>query len=139
MASIPVTFNCFLDDRMNSDDYDRKVVMNTLNLVGREIVKSAKKKVSAINATTYPGKITGRLRKNIKIHKAKRKDRFWIRVQIDTFKDFPFWYPAPLMYGRKDGRLRPRRDAVVDSAEEIKEQSIKAIQNALDRALKGWG
>ena len=142
MANIPISFSVSIPKELEASDFDRKVVMDALSKVGKEICLFSRRKLSkktVSEAGTYPGKRTGRMQRAIKIHKSKRKDKYWIRVQIDSFKDHHMWYPGPLMYGRKDKTLMPRKDAIADSGDELSNKTTRAISDALDKALKGWG
>lgn len=138
-AGIPVSFAVQIPKELQADDFDFKVVKEALRTVGKKIQRSAKKKLSDRKGSLYPRLQTGRLRKAVKVHVSKKKDKFWVRVQVDSFKDYPFWYPAPLMYGRKDGTLKPRHDAVVESGDELQDESLSEVSDALSKALKGWG
>ena len=93
-------------------DFDRKIVMTGLKKASKIVQQQSKKLISAkgpSKAGEYPGRNTGRMRRHVRIKNSKRKDHLWSRVQVSTIED-SFFYPAVLNYGRKDGRLKPRKN-----------------------------
>ena len=122
-------------------DLDRKTVMTGLTDVNKKWRQTAKRLLSSRRISKegeFPGKRTGRMRRAVKIHKAKRKDKLWVRTQVDSFKDVPMWYPAPLTYGRKKGDLKPRANPITESAKLHETESRRKIDNAIVNAIKGW-
>lgn len=140
-AKIPLNFDVSMPKELDSTDFDRKIMMKSLTDIGKDIRLVARRKLSSKTTSKpgqYPAKRTGRMMKSVKVHKAKLKDKYWIRVQIDSFKDQHMWYPAPLVRGRNDNSLKPRRDSIIDSGLENENKTIQALSDALDKALKGW-
>lgn len=119
-------------------DLKRGPVMKGLRQAARIVRQDARSRMgrkSVSQPGQIPGMVTGAMRKAVKVHAAKKKDKFWARVQIDTLKNSKFWYPAPLFFGRRKkpgvGRLEPRRnpiDAAYDSCE-------AKVADAIERGL----
>lgn len=141
VAKLPLDFAVSIPKELDHTDFDRSVMMKALTDIGKGIRLTARRKLSSKTPSQpgqYPGKRTGRMMKAVKVHKAKRKDKYWIRVQVDSFKDRHFWYPAPLTSGRNDNSLKPRRDSIVDAGIENQNKTVQVLSDALDKALKGW-
>lgn len=141
VAKFPLDFAVSIPKELDNTDFDRKVMMKSLTDIGKAIRLTARRKLSSKTPSKpnqYPAKRTGRMMKAVKVHKSKKKDKYWVRVQIDSFKDRHFWYPGPLVAGRHDGSLKPRRDSIIDSGLENENKTIQALSDALDKALKGW-
>ena len=122
-------------------DLDRKTVMTGLADVNKKWRQTAKRLLSTKGVSKpgeFPGKKTGRMRRAVKIHKAKKTEKMWVRTQVDSFKDVPMWYPAPLTYGRKKGDLKPRANPITASAKLHEIESMRKIDNAIVNAIKGW-
>ena len=122
-------------------DLDRKTVMAGLTDVNKKWRQTAKRLLSSRRISKegeFPGKRTGRMRRAVKIHRAKKTEKMWVRTQVDSFKDVPMWYPAPLTYGRKKGDLKPRANPITASAKLHETESMRKIDNAIVNAIKGW-
>lgn len=130
-----------LPDGLDASDYDRKVVMKGLRQAAAAIRSQSRQLLNRRGAASkegdFPARQTGAMVRAVKVHAAKKRDKFWTRVQIDSIKDAPFWYPAPLMYGSKRG-LKPRRDAVWQAGQQLESRTTATVEGALRRALKGW-
>lgn len=136
-----MSFSMSFPEGLLHADLDRKTVMAGLTDVNKKWRQTAKRLLSSRRVSKegeFPGKRTGRMRRAVKIHKAKRKDKLWARTQVDSFKDVPMWYPAPLTYGRKKGDLKPRANPITESAKLHETESRRKIDNAIVNAIKGW-
>jgi len=140
--SIPVSVSVKLPEGLKASDFDRKVMMKALTEAGKKIQLTSKRllntKGTPSKAGELPKRVTGRMWRHVKLHKAKRKDRYWVRVQIDSFNDVPMWYPAALMYGSTKRKLQPRKDAIWQAHASTEAQTTNLIELALGKAIKGW-
>ena len=82
-----------------------------------------------------PGMVSGKMRRAVKVHSAKRRDRLWSKVQIDTLPGEKMWYPGALFYGRKDGSLKPRKNAIIVAMNNRAKQLDDIIENAIIDAM----
>lgn len=128
-----------MDAGLSGESFDRKILMSELSKVGTSIKKKSQRLLNSKSKSKegdYPGFLSGRMRRHVKVHKAKRKDKFWVRIQIDTFKDRHFWYPNVLTSGRHDGSLKPRKDAIITANDLLSTKTQQAVSDALDKALR---
>jgi len=142
MSGIPIFVSVKLPEGLDAKDYDRKVVMQGMTQAAKQIQQLSKRLLNSKNAPSepndFPKRVTGRMWRHVKVHKAKRKDRLWARVQIDSFKDGHFWYPAPLFYGSTKRNIKPRMDAVWSAQARLEDQTNAIVEMALSKGLKGW-
>lgn len=129
-----------LPGKFSQMEFDRKTVMKGLKQASRLTQQLSKRLISdkrRSKAGEYPGRNTGRMRRNVKVVNAKRKDRLWSRVQVSTLKD-SFFYPAVLNYGRRDHTLEPRKNFIADAQQQLKSTTDAIIEDACWSALKVW-
>lgn len=142
MSGIPIFVSVKLPEGLDPKDFDRKVVMQGMTQAAKEIQSLSKQLLNSRGAPSapneFPKRVTGRMWRHVKIHKAKRKDRLWARVQIDSFADAHFWYPAPLMYGSDQRNIKPRMDAVWSAQARLENRTTSIVEMALSKGLKGW-
>lgn len=140
--SFPIFVSVGIPEGLDGSDFDRKVLMKGLTDASKGIQKLSKRMLNRRGAPSEDGEIpkrqTGRMWRHVRVKKAKRKNRYWTRVQIDSFEDYRFWYPAPLMYGSSKNNLRPRTDAIWSASAVLETQTTSIIDEAMRKALKGW-
>lgn len=140
-AGVTITAKAEMPETLDIRDLRRPVVMQGLRAIARNAAKQSKTYLSIKGPSKpgqFPGKEIGLMRRHVKVHSAKRQDRIWVRVQVDSFKGEDgagMWYPAALMHGRKKGDLKPRRDPIEavfsERASEINGEIEKLIIKAL--------
>ena len=141
--SLPISVKVHMPDGLRGSDLDRKVLMKGLSDAGRKIktlskrLLNVKNKGAASTASEIPRRVTGRMWRHVKVHKAKRKDRYWVRVQIDSFEDSK-WYPAPLMYGSTKRNIKPRKDAIWEAHRQLEQSTTNIVELAMTKSIKGW-
>lgn len=139
--SIAIGFNVEMPKNLTSIDFDRKPVMQALRAQARKIAQTSKRLVSARGPSQpnqYPGRDSGAMRRNIKVHASKKKDKFWARVQIDTIEGEKVWYPAVLNYGSDKRHIDRRLNPITAAGELSGAGAQNAITAALWKGLKGW-
>ncbi len=140
-VGLPISIFVQMPKELEQVDYDRKAMMGALTEVGKKIRLTSRRLLNSKSVSKpgeVPGKVTGRMYRAVKVHKSKRKDRYWVRVQIDSFPDKHHWYPAALMYGSAKHNLKPREDALHLAGRKHEDESVNLIQNAMEKSLKGW-
>lgn len=123
-------------------ELSRPIIMKGLSTACKNIQQTSKKLISSKMVSKegeLPGRYTGRMRRNIKLHKSRKKDKLWVRVQVDSFKDVPVWYPAVLNYGKRDQSLKPRANPITKASQLRERENISIIEEALANSIKGWG
>lgn len=123
-------------------DIDRKTLMQGLRESSKLVSQQAKRLCSNRTVSKpgeIPGKHTGRLRRNIKNHASKRKNKFWSRTQVDTIKDAQVFYPAVLFYGKKDRTLLPRQNPIIEATKLVENKTSYIIEEAIIDSIKGFG
>ncbi len=141
MANL-VKVECAFPKNFTRLDFDRKTVMKGLRKASRVVANQSKKLVAPKRRSKpgeYPGRDTGRMRRNIKVVSAKKREHFWTRVQVSSFKDKHFFYPAVLAAGKKNRTLLPRRNFIADAQTQTIHQTEPVINQAVWDALKVWG
>lgn len=122
-------------------EFDRKIIMKGLKQASRLTQQLSKRLISPKRRSKpgeYPGRNTGRMRRNVKVVNAKRRDRLWSRVEVASFKEDVMFYPAVLNYGRKDHKLEPRKNFIADAQAQLKKTTDAIIEDACWDALKVW-
>ena len=135
-----VSVSCDFPKNFDHLDFDRKTVMQGLRKASRIVANQSKKLVAPKRRSKpgeYPGRDTGRMRRNVKVVSAKKKERFWTRVQVSSLKDH-FFYPAVLAAGKKNRTLLPRRNFIADAQTQTIHTTEPIIQKAVWNALKVW-
>jgi len=121
-------------------DFDKKKIRAALRLEATPIRDLAKKAVShrqRSDPRMNPGSRTGLLKKSIKA----KVSRSGFLVAIAPFrigrmnKNNNAFYPAYLLYGTRDGTLRPRNNYIADAFNARKDHARESIKNALENAL----
>ena len=123
-------------------DIDRKVLMKGLREASKVVSKQAKKLCSTKEVSKpgeIPGRHTGRMRRAIRNHASRRKDKFWSRTQVDTIKDAQVFYPAVLFYGKKNGSLKPRKNPIIEATKLTENKTSEIIEDAVIDSIKGFG
>lgn len=140
--SFPIFVSVRIPKELESSDFDRKILMKGLTEASKNIQRLSKRMLNVRGAPSKDGEVpkrqSGRMWRHVRVKKAKKKDKFWTRVQIDSFEDYNFWYPAPLMYGSSKRNIRPRTDAIWSASAQLETQTTSIIENALSKSLKGW-
>ncbi|MGN0896357.1 MAG: hypothetical protein ACI4NC_06285 [Succinivibrio sp.] len=122
-------------------DFDRKTVMKSVREATKIVQKTAKRYISTRSVSKpgeIPGRRTGRMRRAVKCHYSKRKDRLWGRVQVDTIQDSDVFYPAVLMYGKKDSTLKPRKNFIEQAFIEQESKVNSLIDDGMSKGIKLW-
>lgn len=141
MSSIPLSIEIdksYLEG-LSMADFNRKEVMaclvkSTRNVANKSRSLLSKKGTSKVG--DFPAKDTGLMRRKVHVVKAKRKDRYWARVEVASMPEVPMWYPAPLMYG--SATLKPRRDAIWYASDMNKLEVQERLLSVMAVNIKGW-
>ncbi len=141
---VPISIQAKLPDHflnnLSVDADDRNVIMNALVGAAKDIRLLSRRKMRSSKSGDYPARITGRMMRHVRVKKARpsRSTSLWARVQIDSFKDKHFWYPAPLFYGSKVRNIRAYQSPIIDAGNELEGESLKRVQDAIDKVVQGW-
>ncbi len=122
-------------------DLDRKAVMKALRESSKLVKQQSKKLISRKKVSKpgeLPGKRTGRMRRAIKTISSRKKYKLWSVVQIKSIPD-AYFYPAVIMYGRKDGTLKSRKNPITEAAKLLDRKTTEIIEDAVIDSIKGFG
>ena len=134
---------------LTSLDVDLAGVRRGLRKMASEVRSEARRELNRDEVSKPgepPGRRTGTLRSSIQIitsraRTEKRTLNVWARLQYSsrlTAKNGAF-YAAPLMYGRKDGRLQARLNVLPAVQEARSELYEERMEQLLIDSIKGWG
>jgi hypothetical protein len=142
--SLPVSVRIQIPKGLSDSNLERKVLMKGLSDAGRKIktlskhLLNVKNKGVASNPSEFPRRVTGCMWRHVKVHKAKKKDRYWVRVQIDSIENEDFWYPAALMNGSTKRNIKPRKDAIWEAHRQLEQSTTTIVEASLAKSIKGW-
>lgn len=119
----------------------KKGLRAAVNLVKKDAAKRLRSKGTS-KPGEYPAMKTGALRRSLEVRWG-RKGAMWCKLQVGNIyngkkkqENKKFWYAGPLNYGRKDGTLAPRKNAVTDAKDANETKAIELIQDGLLEGIK---
>ncbi|MGJ8619612.1 MAG: hypothetical protein ACSHWN_04715 [Methylophilaceae bacterium] len=122
-------------------DFEVKNIRKTLRAEASPIRKTARRLISSKRTSDpgdYAGRRTGLLKKAIKLKVA----RSGMSVAVAPFREGRMrdskngFYPAFLVYGRKDGSLKPRKNQMQEAFARHRQHAQDAIYNTVQRSIK---
>jgi hypothetical protein len=137
---ITFSVDVHLPKGLDTMDFNRTPVMRVLRAQAKKVAQTSKRLVSAKGPSKdgqYPGRVSGQMRKHIKVHASKKQDKFWTRVQVDSIENSMF-YPAVLNYGSSKRNIKPRQNAITAGGDLHATEIQNAIAEALWQGIKGW-
>lgn len=122
-------------------DFKVKNIRKTLKSEGSPISKIAKKLISKKRKSRpgeFSGRQTGLFKKSIKVKAARNGMSVAVapfRIGRMLHSDDGF-YPAFLVYGKRDGTLQPRKNQMEEAFKQRKQHARDAIYNTLQSSIK---
>lgn len=140
MPSAPLTVRASIKG-FSRIDFEVKNIRKTLREQANPIKKIAQNLVSRKGVSTpneYAGRQTGLLRRSIKAKVARNGMSaaiapFRIGRMVGPKDGF---YPAFIVYGRKDGTLKPRKNQMAEAFKLRRVQARDAIYNTITSSIK---